>query len=214
MAAVNMLQQDMICLRTLVGSRRSQPSQDSFGDINIPMENITNVNRRPSELDALRLDMKTMQQRIKRLEESRSEARRSSTVLGSVQILREPSPTSAFSPSEASLNKLFFPAAQMLMSSHLGGLHGPNTAAFERHDEVNGRGSSSRGARLARKARTFPAYKPFNSRAGTLINGLAGRGIHNSKNMHPLHIPHYKGPEHSIVTRRISTVGNVSTNGT
>lgn len=214
MAAVNILQQDMISLRTLVENRRPQPSRNSFSDVDIPMENITNVNCESNELDALKLDMKIMQQRIKRLEESRLEARRSSTVLGSAQTPRQPSPTSAISPSEASLNTLLFPATQTLMSSHLDGLRVPNVTAYGGHDKVNEGGPSSQGVRLARKARTFPAYKRFNRRPGTLINVLAGRGIHTLKSMPPPHISRLKGPERNIITRKSSTVGDVSTHGT
>lgn len=213
MAAVNILQQDMISLRTLVENRRPQPSQNSFSDVDVPMENITNASRRPSELDALKLDMKIMQQRIKRLEESRLEARRSSIVLGSAQTPGQPSSTSEISPSEASLNRLLFPATQTLMSSHLDGLHVPNITASGGHDKVNGGGSPSQGVRLARKARTFPAYERFNSRPRTLINGLAGRGIHTLNSMPPPYISRSKGLERNIITRMNSVIGDVSTHG-
>lgn len=208
MAAVNTLQQDMIALRTLVESRRTQPSHVFSGDVDNSTETITNSKRRLSELDTLKLDMQIMQQRINSLEESRLEARRSSTVLDPTQNPRQPSPASAISPSEASLNKLLLSATQTLMSSHLDGLHVPNAIAFDEHNKVNRRGSSSRGIRSTRKARTFPAYKP------SLSNGRAGRGIHNSKNMPPPSISCFKGLKNKIVTRRSSAVGRVSTDGT
>lgn len=95
LASTNMLQEDMMSLRKSVEDlhdRRNQASHYLAADVDILRGNLTKVSSRLSELDALKLEMKMMQRRIKHMDGSRSRGRQSSAVLGSAQVSRRSSP--------------------------------------------------------------------------------------------------------------------------
>lgn len=95
LASINMLQEDMMSLRQSVENlqeRRNQASHYLAADVDILTGNLKKVGSRLSELDALKLEMKMMQQRIKHMDGSRSTGRQSSAVLGSAQVSRRSSP--------------------------------------------------------------------------------------------------------------------------
>ena len=94
-ASIDILQEDMMSLRQSVEDlhdRRDQASHYLAADVDILTGNLTKVGSRLSELDALKLEMKMMQQRIKHMNGSRSRGRQSSAVLGSAQFSRRSSP--------------------------------------------------------------------------------------------------------------------------
>ena len=95
LASINTLQEDMMSLRQSVEDlqdRRNQASHYLAADVDILTGNLKLVGRRLNELDALKLDMKMMQQRIKHMDGSRSRGQQSSAVLGSAQVSRRSSP--------------------------------------------------------------------------------------------------------------------------
>ena len=211
----NVLQQGMTSLRTLVENTRLQASHGFLGDINITADNITKVSSRLSELDVLKQDVKILQQRIKRLEESGSKDRLSTT-LGLAHVSRQPSPTIeeyAESRHDASSNLSLFPATQALMSAHLDGLLTPQSTTFERYDVVNRGNSSFQGLPLEIKAKTLPPQKSFNSRSGTPINGTASKRSRTLTGMRPPQISR-KGLERKTTTQRGSATGNRATDCT
>ena len=94
LASINILQEDMMSLRQSVEDlqdRRNQASHYLAADVDILTGNLTKVGSRLTELDALKLEMKMMQQRIKHMDGSRSRGRQSSAVLGSAQVSRRSS---------------------------------------------------------------------------------------------------------------------------
>ncbi|KAL9137432.1 MAG: hypothetical protein Q9175_001356 [Cornicularia normoerica] len=218
MASVNILQQDMISLRQSVENlenRSDQASHDFAGDVDLLTDTITNVSSKLSELDALKLEMKMMQQRIKRMEDSKSMGRRSSTVLGSAHLSRRTSPTmneQATPRNDAPSNGPPFSASQVPMSAYFDGLSAPQTAS-RRHDVMDGGDSSSKGLPLGSKAEALPPQKPFTPRPRASINGTASRGSHTPVNMPPPQIPP-TGPEQNIMRRKSSTSSTVATTRT
>ena len=95
LASINMLQEDMMSLRQSVEDlhdRRNQASHYLAADVDILRGNLTKVSSRLSELDALKLEMKMTQQRIKHMDGSRSRGPQSSALLGPAQVSRRSSP--------------------------------------------------------------------------------------------------------------------------
>ncbi|KAM0802409.1 hypothetical protein BDR22DRAFT_125912 [Usnea florida] len=95
LASIVILQEDMMSLRQSVEDlqdRRNQASHYLAADVDILTGNLTKVGSRLNELDALKLEMKMMQQRIKHMDGSRSRGQQSSAVLGSAQVSRRSSP--------------------------------------------------------------------------------------------------------------------------
>ena len=132
MANVSNLQQNIISLRKLaelLSSRRYQTPHDDVSDVDVPVNSMTNISSRVSELGTLKLGTKIMQQRIKRLEESISQGWLSSPNPGSSQASRRLSPaTEKQAPShiDASLNGTLFPVNQMpIIGSASRGSHTP-----------------------------------------------------------------------------------------
>ncbi|KAF6236636.1 hypothetical protein HO173_005417 [Letharia columbiana] len=216
MASVNILQQDMISVRESVQhleDRRDQASQDFAGDVDLLTDSITKVSSRLSELDALKLEMKMMQQRIKRMEDSRPTGRRSSTGLGSAQVSNRPSPTideKAIPRNDATSNGLLLSATQSPMSAYFDGLLAPQKTASERHNAVDGGDPPFQRLSLGSKAEALPPQKIVATRPRTLINGTASRGSHTSVNMPPPQIPR-KGPDQSTIRHGSSTASDVAT---
>ena len=209
----NVLQQGMTSLRTLVENTRLQASHGFLGDINITADNITKVSSRLSELDVLKQDVKILQQRIKRLEESGSKDRRLSTTLGLAHVARQPSPTIEeyiVSRHDASSDLSLFPATQALMSARLDGLLTPQSTTFERHDVVNRGNSSLQGLPMGIKSKTLPPQKSSNSRSGTPINGTASKSSRTLTGMRPPQISR-QGLERKMVKQRGSATGNMAT---
>ena len=97
LVSINVLQEDMMSLRQSVKDlqdRRNQASQYLAADVDILTNNLTKVGSRLSELDALKLEMRMMQQRVKHMDGSKStgSGRQSSAVLGSGQVSRRSPP--------------------------------------------------------------------------------------------------------------------------
>ena len=93
LASINVLQEDMMSLTQSVKDlqdRRNQASQYFAADVDILTGNLTKVGSRLSELDALKLEMKMIQQRIKHMDGSKStgSGRQSSPVLDSARASR------------------------------------------------------------------------------------------------------------------------------
>ncbi|CAD6575795.1 MAG: hypothetical protein ASARMPREDX12_007583 [Alectoria sarmentosa] len=216
MAAVNILQQDMRSLRKSVEhleDHRDQGSHDFVGDVDILTDSITRVSSRLSELDALKLEMKMMQQRIKRMEESNSTGRRSSIVLGYAQQSRRSSPTTddqTIPRNDASSNGLLSSVTQTPLSAYFDGLFAPRRTAFRGPDMVDGGDSSYQGPLSRSKDESLPTQIPSTIRPKSSVNATASEGSHTPVNMPPPQIP-AKGPEQRILRRSSSTASNVAT---
>ena len=116
--------------------RSNQASHYLAADVDILRGNLSKVSSRLSELDALKLEMKMIQQRIKHMDGSRSRGRQSSAVLVSAQFSRRSSPKidERATPRDNALsNGLQIAAPQT-----------PISALFEGLFSVNG--STSRGS--------------------------------------------------------------------
>lgn len=213
MADINILQQDMISLRESVRhleERRDQPSHDLVGDVDILTDNITTVSSRLGELDALKLEMKMMQQRIKRMEESNSMRRRSSTELGSAQVSRRPSPTVGEQKTpcnDAPPNGLLLSAAQRSLSAYSDGLFAPRKTASETADVGD---TTYQGLPSESKDKSLSPRTPSMTRPKTSVDGTASKGSHTPANMPPPQIP-CKGPEQKSTKHGSSAASNVAT---
>ena len=208
MATVSILQQDMVSLEKSVErleGRRNQESNDFIGDVT---DDTINVGSRSSELGAVKLDMKILQQRIKRMEESRSK------VLGSSQVSRLPSPTTnqrKISLHDSPSNGSLLPSTQMLMFRDSDSLFaGAQPMVYERHNVVDGGNTTSQGFPSGPKAEALPVQKSSTTKLRQCLSGTASRGSRAPVNMPPPQIPR-KGPEQKVVGRRSSTGSNVAT---
>ncbi|CAF9916011.1 MAG: hypothetical protein ALECFALPRED_010469 [Alectoria fallacina] len=216
MASVNILQQDMISLRKSVEhleDQRDQESHDFVGDVDILTDSITRVGSRLGELDVLNLEMKMMQQRIKRMEESNSTGRRSSTVLGYAQQSRRSSPTTdeqTIPRNDASSNGLLSSVTQTPLSACFDGLFAPRRTAFKRPDVVDGGDLSYQRPLSGSKDESLPTQIPSTIRPKSSVNATASKGSHTPVNMPPPQIPP-KGPEQRILRRSSSIASNVAT---
>lgn len=216
MAGVSILQQDVSSLWEhfeRFEGRRDHASHDLVREVGIPTDNTTKASSRPSELHALKLEMKIMQQCIKRMEESRPEEWRSSTILGSAQMSRRPSPTideQVISRKDAPSNGSLFPSTPAPMAAYFDSLFVPRKTSHEGQYVVDRDASLSQGLQLGSNAEVLPIQKPFTARPRTRINGTASRGSHTPVDMPPPQL-HRKGPEQNVAWRRSSTVSNVAT---
>lgn len=216
MASVNMLQQDMLSLRESLEhleDRRDRSSQDLAGNVGILTDNTTKVSSSLREVDALKLEMKMMQQRVKRMEGSRSTGLRSSTVLVPAQVSSRLSPTTdeqATPRNNAASNGLFFSATQTPVSPCFDGLLAPQKTISERCDVVDGGESSFQGHSYGSKAEVLPPQKLFTTRPKMPLNGTASRASHTAVNMPPPQIPPKK-TEQNIISRRNSIASSVTT---
>ncbi len=217
LASFHRLQQDMISLRQLVEPSKSRRYQVSHGFVSGPTDSTTDsttdVSSRRDELDALKLETKIMQQRIKYLEESISKGRQTSTMLGPAQLSKQSSPAfneSAISHNDASSNGLLFPANQTPTSTNLDGLFAPQTITFERHDMVEGDGPSFQDPPSESKAKTLPPSKQFTSSSRTPINGTVSTGSRTPISM-PSSQTRHKVSERKVTMRRAPTRGTAST---
>ena len=222
MANINILQQDMKSLREsveLLEDRRDRASHDLAGDVDILTDNITTVSSRLGELDALNLGMKMMQQRIKRMEESKSMRRRSSTVLDSAQVSRRPSPTIGqpkIPCNDAPPNGLLLSEAQRSLSAYSDGLFTPWKTA----SETTGVGDTTyQGLTSDFKDESLSLQTPSITIPKTSVNGIGSNGNHTPVNMPPPRIPR-KGPDPkstrhgSLAASNAATPRNVSTSVT
>ena len=216
MASVNVLRQDMVSLSRIfkhLGDRRDQVSHDFIRNDDILTDGITLGSSRLSELDALKLEMTIMQQRIQRMEESRSKGRRASTVLDSAQVSRPPSRTTeqqASSRTEAASNGSPFPATPTPASAYFEGLFASQETASERRNVVDRSDASLQGRPLGSKAEALPPLRSFTIKPKKPINGTANRGGPTAVNMPPPEVPR-KCPEQEGIRRRSSTASNVAT---
>ena len=132
LASIVILQEDMMSLRQSVEDlqdRRNQASHYLAADVDILTGNLTKVGSRLNELDALKLEMKMMQQRIKHMDGSRSGGRQSSAVSGSAQVSRRSSPKideQAIPRDDALPNGLQIAAPQTPISALFEGLFSVN----------------------------------------------------------------------------------------
>ena len=183
LTSVYIMQQDMISLQKDVRelqNSRNQTSQDIAADVDLLTDGITKVGSSLSELDTLKVEMKLMQQRIKRMEGSRSTGRQSLRVLDSARVSRPTSPTidevvtsHNDGPSNASLSS----GTRHPLSVHLNGSSETRKTASERHDLVDGSNLPFQGLRLDSKAKTLPQQKSSTTKPRTSINGTASKGI-------------------------------------
>lgn len=209
MASVSILQREMVSLKKSVKSlmdRNGQASQDFSGDVDIPTDDTIEVSNGLSELDALKLEMKMMQQRIKCMEDSRSTGRWSPTVSSSTRISRRRPSKIHEAPTlckGAPSNGFVFSTTQTPMSAYSDGVFAPQILAPERHDAVAGGDSSSTGFPVDFKPEGMPPQKLFTTKPRTAINGTASRGKHGPVSMPPPQIP-CKAPEQDINRRRNS----------
>lgn len=216
MASVNILQREMVSLKESVEflmDRNGQESQDFSGDVDIPAGDTIKVSSGLSELEALKLEMKTMQQRIKCIENSRSTGRWSPTVLGSAQISRRPSSTidEAVTPRKgAPSNGLVLSTYQTPMSAYFDGVLAPQIHAPERHDAVDECDSLFTGLPVESKPEALPPQKLFTTKPRTASNGTASRGRHGPVSMPPPQTP-CKTPGQNIIRRRSSYSTHVAT---
>ena len=172
MARVDNLQQYMISLNKIVKSHNLVENDDLL------THNIINDGSRLSELDSLKLEMKIMQQRIKRMEESRSKGRSSPTT--NQQVI---------SCKDAASGGLLLPASRTHMSAYFDNLFTPQATAIKRHDAVDGSDSLFQGLPLGSKAEALPPRKSFTPRPKTSVNGTASRGRHTPFNVPPPQVP-------------------------
>ncbi len=217
LANFHRLQQDMISLRQLVEPWRSRRYQVSHGFVSSltdsTTDSTTNVSSRLDELDALKLETKIMQQRIKHLEESISKGRQTSRMLGPAQISKQSSPAfneSAISHNDASSNELLFPANLTPTPANLDRLFAPQTFTFERLDMVEGDDPSFQDPQSESKAKIIPPSKQFAPRSRTSINGTVSRGSRTPIDM-PSSQTRRKVPERKVAIRRAPTHGTAST---
>lgn len=208
MASVNILQREMVSLKKSVKflmDRNGQTSQDFSGNVDIPADDTIEVSNGLSELDTLKLEMKMMQQRMKCMQDSRSNGRRSSTVSISTQISRRPPSTIDEAPTlckGAPSNGLVFSSTQTPMSTHSDSIF-TQILAPERDVAVNGCNSSSTGFPVDFKPDAVPPRRLFNTKPRRAISGTASRAKHGPISMPPPQIP-CKAPEQDINRRRNS----------
>lgn len=216
LTSVNVLQLDMISLKEAVRElqdRRYQASQDVAADVDLLTDSITKVGSSLSELDTLKLEMKMMQQRIKRMEDLRSIGRPSLTVLGSTRVSRRTSPTIdeyVTPPNDGPSNGWLLSGTRQPLSAHLDGLSATRKTASGRHDVVDGSDSPCQRFPSGFEAEALPPQRPFTTRPSTPINGTASRGGQTPINMPPPQTPR-RGSEHSLTRGRSSTASNVVT---
>lgn len=214
MASVDILQQDMISLKDSIEHlehRRDQASHHFVEDVDILTDNITKVGSRLGELDALKLEMKMMQQRIKRMEESRSTGRRSSTVLDSAEVSRWSSPTidQALNTCNDAPSNGFLSASQRPLSAYSDGLFAPRRTATEKPDVVDGGDSSYRGLPVGFNDEPMPHQALVTTSAKTSVNHTTSKGSQNPVNMPPPQVPR-KGPEQKFPKRSSSIASHVA----
>ena len=215
-ASVNILQQDMLSLKESVErleDGRERSSQALPGDFSVLEDNHTKISRSPSEVDALKLEMKTMQQRIKCIEVSRSTGRRSPSVTGSAQVSRRPwtiVDEQATPRNDASSNGLPFSAARTPMSPYFDGSFAPQEIASAIHHVVDRGDPSFQGLSSGSKVEALLPQKSFTTRPRTPINGIDSRASHITVNMPPPRRPR-KGPNPTTINRRSPTTSGVAT---
>ena len=218
LASINILQEDMMSLRQSVEDlqdRRDQASHYLAADVDILTGNLTKVGSRLSELDALKLEMMMMQQRIKHMDGSRSTGRQSSAVLDSAQVSRRSSPNmneQATPRDNALSNGLQIAAPQTPISALFDGLFSTQISASGRHDVATGSGAPFQGTSFGSKVGVMPPQEKFTTKPKP-VNGTTSRGSHTSVDMPPPQVPHNKS-ERYIVRRRTSTASNMSTPST
>lgn len=194
--------------------RRDQASQNFVGDVGVLTKSITKVSSKLNQLDALNLETKMMQQRIKRMEESWSAERQSSTVPESAQVSRRLSPTVDEKPiprEDAPSNRLIFSANRTPMSTYFDDLYSPRNTTSERLDVMNGGGPSYQGLPLGFKYEPLPPLTPFITRPKTSVNGTAGKGSLHPVNRPPPRISRKASEQKNIIRSSPTASSNVTT---
>ena len=182
--------------------RKGQTSQDFSGGVNIPVDDTIEASNGLSELDAIKLEMKMMQQRIKSVEDSRSTGGWSPTVSSSTQISRRPSSTIDEAPTlrkGAPSNGSIFSITQTPTSAHYDGVFTPRTLGPKRHVAVDRCNSSSTPVDF--KPEAMPPRKLFTTKSRTATNGTISRGRHGPISMPPPQKPS-KPPKQEDIHRR------------
>ena len=196
MSSVDLLQEEMISLRGYAAfseESRSLACRDLAGDVDLLTKNITPASNRLSELDGLKFEMKMMQQRIKRFEDSISRGRRSSTVSDSIPVSRRPSPAideEVTPPNDVPSRRLIIQTAQTPTSAPLEGFLAPSTTVFEKDDLMEEVGPSLQSLLSRPKAEALLPETPSTKRLRTPINSVAHGRIPPTVNMPPPQIPH------------------------
>ncbi len=215
-ASVNVLQQDMLSLKESVerledGRERSSPALP--GDFNVLEHGHTKVSRSLSEVDALKLEMKMMQHRVKCIEVSKSAGRRSTSVTVSAQVSRRPSTTideQATPRNYASSNGLPFSAARTPISPWFDGSFAPQEIASAINHAVDRGDPSFQGLSPGSKVEALLPQKSFTTRPRATINSTDSRGSYIAVNMPPPQI-RPKGLKLNTINRRSSTTSNMAT---
>lgn len=216
MASVNILQREIDSLKKTVEvlmDRKDHASQDFSESVDVPADDNIDVNGGLSELDALKLEIKMMQQRIKSLEHSKSTERRSSTVPDSAQVSRRPSFTNDEAPTlskRAPSNGFVFSTTQTPMSAYFDAIPAPQIPVPKRHDAVDEYDSSSTSFPEDSKPKPVPPQRLFTTKPKTAINGSTSGGRHGPVSMPPPQTP-CKASGQNINRRRDSYSVEVAT---
>ncbi len=215
-ASVKFLQQDMLSLKESVErleDGRERLSQALPGDFSVLEDSHTKVSRSLSEVDALKLEMKTMQQRVKCIEVSRSAGRRSTSVTVSAQVSRRPSTTvdeQATPRNDASSNGLPFSAARTPISPWFDGSLAPQEIASAINHAVDRGDPSFQGLSPGSKVEALLPQKSFTTRPRAPINSTDSRRSYVAVTMPPPQI-RPKGLKLNTINRRSSTTSNMAT---